>query len=56
MKRLSIVFVAVASFLGVGFLIAPSAHASTTCDGIRVHLYTGDNTQGIDLCLFAGAG
>jgi hypothetical protein len=56
MKRLSIVAVAVASFLGVGFLAVPSAHAAdSTCDGVRLHLYLGNGTQLLDLCLFASA-
>ena len=39
MKRLAMVAAAVASMLGIGFLVAPSAHASTsTCSGIRIHL------------------
>jgi hypothetical protein len=53
MKRLSIVAASVLSLLGVGFLVAPSAHAAPPppCSGIRVHLYLGSGPDILDICL-----
>ncbi|MEY2418662.1 MAG: hypothetical protein QOG90_1342 [Actinomycetota bacterium] len=51
MKRLALVAAAVASMLGLGFLVAPSAHAATTtCNGIRVHLQI-SGSDIVNLCL-----
>jgi hypothetical protein len=50
MKRLFVVAAAALGLLGVGTLIAPSAHAATTCSGIKVHL-SASGSDVINLCL-----
>jgi hypothetical protein len=50
MKRIAVVAAAVVSFFGIGALIAPSAHAATTCSGIRVHLAISGGDV-LNLCL-----
>jgi hypothetical protein len=49
MKRLFVVAAAVLGLLGVGALVAPSAHAAT-CGGIKVHLSV-SGSDVVNLCI-----